>query len=144
MKSIYFVIFTLFVNLNTSFAQWTTAGVNTIYSGTGNIGIGNSSPTEKLDVKGNITLGYGGFLKMMNNINHSLVLTQRGDFTHPGIFGGNGWGDFTISKSLGIGYDLAGFSAGQGNILVSGRVGIGTTLPAEKLEVAGNIKIGNN
>ena len=76
------IILTLSISLffmSISHAQWITNGTNTIYSGSGNIGIGNSAPSEKLEVTGNIKLTYGNFIKMSNNTNHILLHTQRSD-----------------------------------------------------------------
>jgi len=144
MKKIYLSLSILLFNICISYAQWTNNGSNTIYSGSGNIGIGNAAPSEKLEVTGNLKLTYGNFIKMSNNTNHVLLHTQRSDSTIPAILGANGWGAFTINNSLGIGYDLLSYPIGNANLLVRDYIGIGTIYPTEKLEVIGNIKLGAN
>lgn len=51
------------------------------------------------------------------------------------------WGDFSIiGGDFWIGYDV-GNSSSNNNLYISGNVGIGTNTPAQKLEVAWNIKL---
>ena len=86
----------------------------------GNVGIGTTSPAQKLHVAGTIRT-------------HTNATTKYID-----LFGGNS-GNFidTYGNSLYIRY---GGDTSKGIILnSSGNVGIGTTAPAEKLTVAGNI-----
>lgn len=52
---------------------------------------------------------------------------------------GNGWGDFTVNKSFGVGYDLEGANMGDGNLFVKGSIALGTTnAHGYKLAINGN------
>ncbi len=100
----------------------------------GNIGVGTSSPTEKLEVNGNIK-----FTSFSNNLawaNTGVSLGEDfgfhvvGDASHPVQI---------RSASLLVGYQQSSaIDRGTGNLFVSGNVGIGTASPSVKLEIAGN------
>jgi hypothetical protein len=82
----------------------------------GNVGIGITNPTEKLQVVGNLNLSTGSSFK----INGADVLT------------GSGLGTGVTGSSL--------TSVGTlSSLLVSGNVGVGTATATEKLQVVGNI-----
>jgi len=105
----------------------------------GNLGIGTTTPDEKLDVNGNILIqGYGGgndsalgTLKFYNNYtSSSSVLAQiqarRGVSSHQ-----KGDLAFYVKDGTNLSESL--------RIVSNGNVGIGTTTPDEKLAVNGNI-----
>ena len=110
---------------SSSSSQWTTNGTNIHSANTGNVGIGTTAPTAKLHVAGNLgaVIGGGGSSIKMTN-------TDTGNFA-------------SIGAGL-VGYSNAGldFSVDGSRKMViagNGNVGIGTTSPTRKLDVAGDI-----
>lgn len=100
-----------------------------IPNGSGNVGIGTSSPDEKLHVAGNMRLDGTFEDKDGETGSPGEILSSTGSGTNWIAASSGGMdGDWTISGN---------------NIYstVSGNVGIGTTSPSEKLEVDGNIVV---
>jgi hypothetical protein len=115
-----------------------TAGNLVFYDGTasaermridssGNVGIGTTSPDQKLEVEGNIRLGTGG--------------TIYGDTNNPSLTLNNSNGTFlryTTSHYVAVGAGVIRLVTGGSDRLYinsSGNVGIGTTSPSKKLHV---------
>ncbi|MBN1779559.1 hypothetical protein JW948_00400 [bacterium] len=106
--------------------SYNVAATKLIVKSNGNVGIGTTSPAQKLDIAG--TAQMTGF-KLPTGASSNYVLTSdaAGVGTWQSLAAISTDGDWTISGS-----DL--YST------VSGNVGIGTTSPNSKLEVTGRIK----
>ena len=95
----------------------------------GNVGIGTTSPTQILDVRGNIKLGgdnSGNYVYYIKDNEGSIVRTTRSDVSQEGLFRSDGWGNFTFSNNIGVGLSLGtGYgvgSVGTGIIYANGSV----------------------
>jgi len=135
-----------------------TNGQNsTIVCNDGNVGIGTTTPDQKLEVNGNAHLNYsliGRGIRSSNRGELHLNATSTNDVSE--IFFGHGDGytegnirwaisdrGFTDGRlDLYSGPAFGGFSVIQ-SWDENGNVGIGTTSPAEKLTVIGDILIDN-
>lgn len=107
-----------------SFGQWVKSGPNAYYP-TGNIGIGTSTPTQKLHVVGN-----SQFDGNMGVAQGSSSTPSFSSFNSPstGLF-------FPATNT--IGFSVSGME--KLRIDPSGKIGIGTTSPAYELQVNGQI-----
>jgi len=95
----------------------------------GNVGIGTTTPLYKLEVVGDARIDGGPF-----------IIRGTNSFTTSSDTSG-------VLFNLGSGIRGFRFQNTNGELIridASGNVGIGTTAPSEKLEVAGNIKISGN
>jgi len=125
-----------------------TVGTNRFYiKNTGNVGIGTTTPTQKLDVAGNIALGsrsdgYGRiFLNQKTARTYPTVVMVGADdgSTNELNFGGGTSVGYITKK---IQFHTAANDTTTGNsvrmtILSDGNVGIGTTTPSKTLSVQG-------
>jgi len=96
----------------------------------GNVGIGTTSPSQKLHVVGS---GY------FQNGNVSVGSTSNTMFNYISTFVIVAGGGQTIALGGGPGNVNNNVLIGNGNLSVSGNVGIGTTSPAQKLHVVGRV-----
>ncbi len=142
----------------------------TIMLDSGNVGIGASSPTSKLDVRGHLTLEAGDspviytsvasteqnrFLQLVNSLGRpsasglkagGILVADNYDFAVPGK------NDLIVKGNVGIGtpspeailHVATSPLANSSSLVVGGSgVGIGTTTPARLLHVNGRARIGS-
>ena len=167
MTSRYYAALAVCILFETAaFAQWQPPGQVTgpIFYNGGNVGIGTSSPTEKLVVSGNVV---GQVRQVVTNLNSvgtadsiwtndvgAALAFQLGSSAKAGTIWGLSWsnlGRFTNTFGpIGVGTDnafplyLATNSTVRVAIDTLGRVGIGTTTPTQMLDVNGNINVTGN
>ena len=106
-----------------------TATDKMIITQSGNVGIGTTSPSQKLDVNGNANIT--GYLL----IGGSAYLASGNSL----YFDSGVSNDYAIRKSS----SSLAFSSGGTFTFSGGNVGIGTTSPSAKLNVSGDIHIGD-
>lgn len=119
-------------------SQWITNG-NNIYYNTGNVGIGTSNPTTKLDISGS-----GDQLMKVTSTNASAVGLNL-------IRTGSSQVDWSMRNSAGnlyFSYSNDDMATLNDALVIrgtpAGRVGIGVTTPTELLDVNGNIRLRDN
>jgi len=108
----------------------------------GNVGIGTSDPAAKLQVNGNLMVGY--FLTTPPNTAIQAKGSQYGGYFDSGdaangvgVYGINSGSGFGVYGSSASGFGM--YSSAPKNYF-SGKVGIGTVAPAYKLDVVGDIR----
>jgi hypothetical protein len=103
----------------------------------GNIGIGTTNPTAKLHVAGQvkITGGLPGYGKVLTSDSEGLATWQTAS-------SGDNLGNHTATQNIVLnGHWLSGDGNNEGVYVANnGNVGIGTTIPDERLTVAGTVE----
>ena len=96
-----------------------------IVTAAGNVGIGTTSPNQKLHL-------YGGNISIDNSSDVALIFAKSGASKYE-------WYLDNVANNFGL-YDR-GNSAWRFNVTNSGNVGIGITNPLDKLQVQGNVAV---
>ena len=119
--------------------DWTVVGNNMYSNPSGNIGIGTNTPVDKLHVKdGDI---------FVDGDNRSVWIGGNGDNDNPRLRLHSGTGGSYIdweAPNSPAALHFRSDTTTKVTITPTGLMGIGTTSPAQKLHVAGNIYLGAN
>ena len=108
---------------------------------TGQLGVGVSSPSAKLEVRGNVLAGNGTQFVQLTKTG-SIELNHSGDaFIDFKNASSEDFDSRIHANSDGLRFDAGGdgSTATRMTITTAGKVGIGATSPAQELEVAGGI-----
>ncbi len=134
-------------------SPWVSGTSNIYYNG-GNVGIGTSSPVQKLQVEGNLRLlNSGGYIQKVKGLYFTWSSSYGTQFNH-GIFSADGTSysdDITLNSygnvrinfdsnsngtnKFSIGHHTTGLSNTLFTVAESGNVGIGVTNPKTSLEI---------
>jgi hypothetical protein len=125
-------------------SQWTTTGSDIYYS-SGKVGIGTTTPASKLHIAGADMNNALLFENTSANpgSNYMLFKTQGTEQGYIGLGSGVSNNMYISAYGASNNLFLVTNNIVRMTILPSGEVGIGTTTPSQKLDVAGNIKISN-
>jgi len=133
----------------------TTPGQRLTITSSGNVGIGTTEPTAKFQINdGTVANGtntqfaiYGGRTNTTNVEYANIFFGERSDGGGAGskISSFTGNSNYETGLAFSTSKDIGGSSGltEAMRIGANGNVGIGTTIPSQKLDVAGSIKISN-
>ena len=109
---------------------WALSGADAFYNG-GNVGIGTTSPTAKLDIRGSVTLEAGGSPALYTGTGGSELNRYLFLLNSPSLSSASGLkaGGILVADSYSYG------NPSKNNLIVKGSVGIGTATPGAKLTV---------
>lgn len=126
--------------------QRVPANISNIFYSGGNVGVGSSTPSAKLHVN-------DGQLNVTETRANGIgVIGVAGTGGGPLLYSAVNLSDYPVTRTWGIGFrsdngNLVVGSAGAGfnamDITQSGRIGIGTSFPATRLDVLGGVRPGN-
>jgi hypothetical protein len=115
----------------------TGAGSKVYIKSDGNVGIGTTSPGAKLDVYSSSGDTKLRISKVSATTNYDLV-NEGNRFSIQRASDGTRFLSVGYGGGISLGSSYATTEAGDGNLLISGNVGIGTTAPNNKLEIVGS------
>lgn len=127
----------LYVSGTTGYVGIGTTSPGSALQVVGKAGIGMSAASYPLEVYGDVRIDNSGVLRFRNGNSQYLTLQSAGAGTT--IYGASGSGLFTISNQDNNDLRLGTNNAERLRILSTGNVGIGTTSPNAKLDVAGTV-----
>ncbi|MFZ5366523.1 MAG: phage integrase SAM-like domain-containing protein [Patescibacteria group bacterium] len=107
-------------------------GTETMTITNGNVGIGTTGPSAKLSVYGTTSYGQIQAIASTANAEASIGFFATGDADST---------KWIIGKNIDTGGKLSFYQGGTRMVIDSGNVGIGTTSPSQKLDIAGNATI---
>jgi hypothetical protein len=112
---------------------WLLSGTNAYYNN-GSVGIGVATPSAKLDVRGWVTLENGGDAVIFTGTGNTELNRYLGIFNSPGHISASGLraGGILVSD------DYFYANPGKNDLVVKGKVGIGTPAPLAPLEIDGS------
>jgi hypothetical protein len=128
----------------TELQSWTSgvtmAGTLVLQARGGNVGIGTTQPSQKLEVRGNVLLETGGDPVLYTGVGANEFRRYLQLINSPTVTSASG---LKAGGAL-IADDYGYANPAKNDLVVKGNVGVGTNAPASKLHVIGNITVDGN